>query len=84
MVGFGAVLVSIDVRGLSGLASSQIPPCGVASMLSSQPEQSSGKVFIVSYWAGALGALLSHEVDPTTKVYDSAKNTLNCLFLKRR
>jgi hypothetical protein len=46
--------------------------------------EGAGKVFIVSYWAGALGALLSHEVDPTNIVYDSAKNTLSCLFLRRR
>lgn len=46
--------------------------------------EGAGKVFIVSYWAGALSVLLGQEVDGTNIVYDSAKNTLNCSFLKRR
>ena len=45
--------------------------------------EGAGKVFIVSCWAGALGVLLGYEVNPTNIVYDSARNTLSCSFLKR-
>jgi len=42
-----------------------------------------GKVFMVSYWSGALSVLLNKEVDHTNMTYDPAKNTLSCSFLKR-
>jgi hypothetical protein len=45
--------------------------------------EGAGKVFMVSYWAGALSVLLGQEVDPTNTVYDPAKNTLSCSFLRR-
>jgi hypothetical protein len=45
--------------------------------------EGAGKVFILSYWAGALGALLGQEVVPTNIVYDPAKNTLSCSFMKK-
>jgi hypothetical protein len=45
--------------------------------------EGAGKVFIVSYWAGALSVLLGKEVDPTNMAYDPAKNTMSCSFLKR-
>jgi hypothetical protein len=45
--------------------------------------EGAGKVFILSYWAGALGALLGQEVAPTNIVYDPAKNTLSCSFMKK-
>ncbi len=45
--------------------------------------EGAGKVFILSYWAGALGALLGQEVVPTNIVYDSTKNTLSCSFMKK-
>jgi len=45
--------------------------------------EGAGKVFILSYWAGALGALLGQEVVPTNIVYDPAKNTLSCSFIKK-
>jgi hypothetical protein len=45
--------------------------------------EGAGKVFIVSYWAGALSALLGQEVYGTNIVYDPTKNTLSCSFMKR-
>jgi hypothetical protein len=45
--------------------------------------EGAGRVFIASYWVGALGVLLGHEVIPTNVAYDPAKNTLSCSFIKK-
>ena len=45
--------------------------------------EGAGKVFMVSYWSGALSVLLGREVDAANTAYDPTKNTLSCSFLKR-
>jgi hypothetical protein len=43
----------------------------------------SGKAIIVSYWRGALAALLSQEFEVADVTYDDKENLLKCLFVPR-